>query len=620
MSKIGKILTIFTACFMAGQAAFTSEKLPGVFYHSLLGSDKPSSGNFVSVNAPVPAKDVFNYNLPSTAVTYPMEFVFDKTSFDIKFIDPNETVAGADAYYPGFRGTNKLIIYTPAYGIFTGTNEYGAEAVVYGNTVMKLTGANSFIPKDGFVISGHGKAKDWIQKNLTPGTKVCINPYNLTVTAMKTLTSSTFAVEQKIQSATQIINDEKLTNSRYSAKIPDEHISKASEYLEKAKRNPQKVNFYLNKASEEADNAFKTAIPFEPNEFKGIWLRPEQTDDRSVEIAVKNLKKAGIENVFLETFFHARTVYPSKIMARRGLHDQKDEFKGFDPLKSWCEHCKKAGINVHIWFECFYAGNKPPKSSMQHILSMYPSWANKTLKTAQTGEIPSSLSEHNGYFLDPANPEVRAFLLDIINEIITTYHPKGINLDYIRYPNGPAVKTTYGTNWGYTMYARREFKTLYGVDPIYLSPKDYLFDCWIQYRQNKITSFVSEVKNLTSANGVELTTVIFPDLQNAKMSKFQDWSVWSDARIVDGFTPLILTADEKIASNQIRMVTNRACGRVKIYPGIFVPFLNSSSENLLMQIKLMRKAGVGGVVLFDYAHLKPEYVDALSARIFNPKF
>ena len=62
--------------------------------------------------------------------------------------------------FPGHRGPGQLVIYNREYGKTTGTNEFGKEAVVVDDMVVALTGANSTIPKDGYVISGHGSAKN----------------------------------------------------------------------------------------------------------------------------------------------------------------------------------------------------------------------------------------------------------------------------------------------------------------------------------------------------------------------------------------------------------------------------------------------------------------------------
>ena len=51
----------------------------------------------------------------------------------------------------------------------------------------------------------------------------------------------------------------------------------------------------------------------------------------------------------------------------------------------------------------------------------------------------------------------------MLEEIITQYKPDGINLDYIRYPQ--ALAATFPShdlsNWGYTNFARAEFKQTY---------------------------------------------------------------------------------------------------------------------------------------------------------------
>jgi len=75
--------------------------------------------------------------------------------------------------FGGGRGSNQLIVYTPAYGHpTTKTNEWGYEAVVTGGVVTHSGGNDSAIPPDGFVVSGHGTAATWVLSNLTTGTMV----------------------------------------------------------------------------------------------------------------------------------------------------------------------------------------------------------------------------------------------------------------------------------------------------------------------------------------------------------------------------------------------------------------------------------------------------------------
>lgn len=65
-------------------------------------------------------------------------------------------VGGVDAE----RGADSLVIYNHYYSPTTRTNEYGREYIVRGGRVAAVSPANSAIPKDGLVISVHGKACD----------------------------------------------------------------------------------------------------------------------------------------------------------------------------------------------------------------------------------------------------------------------------------------------------------------------------------------------------------------------------------------------------------------------------------------------------------------------------
>ena len=138
------------------------------------------------------------------------EVIFKQVSFKINEIDPLLTAN----LYPGGRGTDQLIIYTPNYGVHTGTNEFGAEAIVEDNVVTSISGADSTIPQNGLVISGHGVAKNWIIKNITVGSKVYVDIMNKKLTIYTTSDSYTYEARAKISEAKSIIDF-------YTKRIPD---------------------------------------------------------------------------------------------------------------------------------------------------------------------------------------------------------------------------------------------------------------------------------------------------------------------------------------------------------------------------------------------------------------
>lgn len=542
------------------------------------------------------------------------EILFKQSRRQVDAVNPTVYSNKAGAYFPGARGANQLVIYTHDYGERTGTNEFGTEAIVKGNTVVELSGADSFIPENGIVISGHGTAKSWISSNITIGTKIFYDDTTGVITTYNTSKSLVFEAMQKIDEASSMINYYKDANPSYDWKIPTDYIKEAQNYVRKGSKNPNEIQKYSQLAIESANSAIKSVLPFRVNEFKGVWIRPTEKTESDIIASVNKIKSAGIDNIFLETYFHGRTIFPSKTMESYGFVPQYETFQGIDPLQIWIREAHKNGIKVHIWFETFYVGNQVPSTNLKNILAVKPDWGNKTLAGYESANATPSSSEHNGYFLDPANPEVKKFLLALLNEIITTYKPDGINLDYIRYPQ--AISTAAMGNWGYTETARTMFYQQYGVDPISMTGSHTLWKAWSDFRRKQITDFVAKVGELGKSKNMYISAVIFPDRAIAYSRKLQDWSVWSQQHYINGFTPLFLTCDPKTLNSQITTVINAKAPETDLMAGLFVTFMGGSEEDLIRQIHETRKANANGVILFDYAHLSPKYVSALSKRVF----
>lgn len=543
------------------------------------------------------------------------EILFGQSRREVDAVNPTAYSNKSGAYFPGARGSNQLIIYTSEYGEKTNTNEFGTEAIIEGNTVTELSGADSFIPKNGAVISGHGIAKSWMTQNINIGTKIYYDETKGTITTYNTSKSLIFEAMQKISEATEMIDYYKSKNPSYDWKIPTDFIKEAQNYVRKGAKNPEEIQKYSKLAIESANSAIKSVLPYKGNEFKGVWLRPTEKTEAEICAAVKKIKNSGIENIFLETYFHGRTIFPSKTMDSYGFIPQNENFAGFDPLKIWIREAHKNGIRVHIWFETFYVGNQIPSSNSKNILAVKPDWGNKTLVGYESALATPSSSEHNGYFLDPANPDVQTFLQELLIEIINTYKPDGINLDYIRYPQ--TISTSASGNWGYTETARSLFYQQYEVDPVDLNTTHPLWSKWGDFRRQQITNFVEKIGELGKAKGIYVSAVIFPDKNIAYSRKLQNWSAWSLNHYVHAFTPLFLTCNPKTLNSQVTTVIKNKAPETDLIAGLFVTFMGGSEEDLIRQIHETRKVNVIGISLFDYAHLSQKYIDALSTRVFS---
>ena len=546
------------------------------------------------------------------------------SNYSISVIDPNPDTNPSAKYYPGYRGANQLIVYTPKFGLRTGTNEFGQEVVVIDGFVQKYTGSDSIIPSNGFVVSGHGGAKKWISENLKLGTKVQISPDCKTIKSIIVPESYTYQAKQKINEVSSIILDQKQLYSGYDSSKSEKFIQESKELLTKADKmiadqeytNAQTI---AANASELADEALYHAIPHLDNELKGVWIRPTEKTPESIAATLDKINAAGIDNVFLETYYQGYTIFPSSTLKSYGVKEQRSEFKGWDPLQCWISEAHKRNMKVHIWFQTFYVGIENPAMTPKHVLAVHPDWANVQKRNAAADKPMSSPAEHNGYFLDPANPEVQQYLTSLITEIVNNYDIDGLNIDYIRYP--VSLSTNFpnflDSTWGYSRYARSEFCQRYGIDPVNLTNTSANWDKWNQYRQDKVTQLVSKLQEIKGAKNITISTVIFPDFEESSLKKMQDWRKWSNMGYIDAFTPLVMGNDENLAADYVKEIQSAGCNNVKVYTGLFQTFTYGTPSDMLKQIAAARKAGVNGLIIFDYAHLSDEFSSALTKRTFK---
>ena len=524
---------------------------------------------------------------------------------------------------PGGRGINEFIVYTSDYGLKTNTNEYGKEAIVINNQVVALSSMDSIIPPNGFVISGHGKAKEWIEKNVILGSRIDINSATKTISSIITPETYVFEAEEKIREA-QEINDyyEKMKCSMIQS---DFYINKANSSLEYAKSYAQRFDIIMAKKYAKnsivyANRAIACAVPYAQNEAKGIWLRPKDRNPEKIGLMLDNLKRVGIDTIFLETYYHGMTIFPSETLKSYGLISQRPEFADTDILKIWTEEAHKRNMKIHVWFQTFYLGNEAVSPIPNILKSKYPEWLNRQYWFATSEQVQPSKAEHLGYFLDPANPQVQDYLTKILKEIVCNYDVDGVNIDYIRYPVcSPQNSTEFlSTSWGYTKYAIDEFQKTYGISPLEIGTTNPNWYKWENYRRDKVTCFVEKLCDLKKIRpNLTISAVIFPDRNQSAILKLQDWAKWGQRGYLDAFTPLFLSSNIDFTEKYLRDMMACKGPNVKIYAGLFDPFTMTEPTNLVQEIKVLRELNTDGIIIFDYAHFTKAYQQVLAIRAFN---
>jgi uncharacterized lipoprotein YddW (UPF0748 family) len=372
------------------------------------------------------------------------------------------------------------------------------------------------------------------------------------------------------------------------------------------------------RSSPNAEYIAGTPVVAQP-EIRSIWLDRETIVSAGSKAGLarvfERFKAAGINTVFVETVNAGYPIYPSAVAP-----EQNPLIKGWDPLQASVELGKDYGIKVHAWVWLFAAGNQAhnslvgkPANYPGPIISAHPDWAG--FDNHGNLIIPGQTKT----FLDPANPEVRQYLFNLLGEIAERYDVDGIQFDYIRYP---FQDTSANRLFGYGNVARRQFHQLTGVDPINLSAQNrgdqrqaYLWDQWTAFRTQQISSFVGEASRRLRHQkpGLTLSAAVFADdTTKRRQTLQQDWEDWADQGLVDWIVLMSYASNAQRFSELIRpWIVESSYRSTLVIPGIRL--LNLPTAVASEQLQLLRDLPTSGYALFAADNLNND-VQQLLAR------
>lgn len=306
------------------------------------------------------------------------------------------------------------------------------------------------------------------------------------------------------------------------------------------------------------------------------------------------LAQAGINTVFFETVNAGYTIYPSQV-----AKEQNPLIRGWDPLAEAVKLAHERDMELHAWVWTFAAGNQRHNEILNlnpdypgPVLAAHPDWANYD----NLGNmIPVGQSKP---FFDPANPEVRQYLLKLYEEIVTRYNVDGLQLDYIRYPfQDPSA----GRIYGYGKAARAQFQQLTGVDPINISPSQPdLWQKWTKFRTEQVDSFVAQVSQQLRQKqpNLILSVAVFPLPEIERIQKIQqNWETWARRGDVDLIVPMTYALDTSRFQRLAQpWIVSKQLGATLLVPGIRL--LSLPTIGAFDQLQLVRDLPVSGYALF----------------------
>ena len=343
-------------------------------------------------------------------------------------------------------------------------------------------------------------------------------------------------------------------------------------------------------------------------EGRAIWVDRGAIVRSGSPVGLKKLlrkvKAAGINVIYFETVNAGFPIYPS------ALTMQNPAIEGWDPLKIAVEEGHRLGMEVHAWVWVFAVGN----TRHNPVIGREPGYSGPLLDEKalmsealrNAGGGLSTKGRQTEFWLSPASPKARQFLKDLFSEIVSKYDVDGLQLDYIRYPFQSS-----GDQMGFELAGRERFAQSTGVT-LCGGMSDQARRVWIAWKTYQISSFVKEVSETLKAirPTLRLSAAVFPMPRATRIVAIQqDWETWLDNGWVDTLSPMSYTSSPRKLKNTFLSVENATKKKAIIYPGIAIDRLDS--EDLLLQVSLIRERGGLGNTLFAMSHLDDLKIQAL---------
>jgi uncharacterized lipoprotein YddW (UPF0748 family) len=332
----------------------------------------------------------------------------------------------------------------------------------------------------------------------------------------------------------------------------------------------------------------------EPSEYRSIWadtwnasiLNSSQVRDLIDTCRANNINTVMVEIRKIGDAYYASNIEPRATNISGGA--------SFDPLGYLLEYAHdtsggKKYVHVHGWFVMHRISKGETLSSM-HVLSQHPEY----IMTDSTGNTVGNSSR----YLDPGHPGSVDHNVAVILDCMSNYDIDGVNLDYIRYPEGAG-------EWGYNPTSIARFNDYYGKtgQPSRSDPDwdDWRREC-VTHEVKKLYIKMQQVRKMVVLTadtvnwGYSYSEANYPG-SSAYAGVFQDWAGWLDKGIIDYNALMDYTTD--IARYQgWNDLSLRHDGKRGSIIGIGA-YLNSPT-NSMTQLLYSRNSGAAGVNIYDW--------------------
>ncbi|MCS6989267.1 MAG: family 10 glycosylhydrolase [Chloroherpetonaceae bacterium] len=346
-------------------------------------------------------------------------------------------------------------------------------------------------------------------------------------------------------------------------------------------------------------------------ELRGAWIAtafgidfPKTTDPEKqkaeLEAIFKDLKAKKFNAVFFQVRVRADALYESPFEPYHEYVAGKGKSPNYDVAQFAIDLARKYGLEFHAWFNTLILRGKEASELAEQNPSLWkthPDWIDA--RARNNPKIKDA-------FLNPAKPEVRAYVARVVCDFARRYDIDGIQLDdYLRYPDRSAFDEDFPDD--------EEFKRF--------NPKALPKDEWRRENINQLVKMIYDslrlikpfVKFGVTPVGVYRKVDDEPAMESV-VEVYQDSREWTRRKICDYLAPQIYfhvgaTTDDERKAKKFNpdfeklvadWAKNKNFRHLYVGIGTYKPAVKAEWRK---QIEICRKFGAEGFIFYPYSSI-----------------